>query len=68
MVRGEEENADMSAEDLKLCVPAIDRVVGGRREDFEASGVLLRFPMMLLAMIKIFLPQRQWVELRGRRG
>ena len=31
----------------------MDLVVGGRREDFEASGVELRFPTILLAMLRV---------------
>ena len=51
MVRGEEENIDISADERRLCVPAMERVVGGRKDDFDASGVLLRLPIILLAML-----------------
>ena len=44
-------NPDMSAEDRSWWLPAIVREVGGRKEDLEASGVLFRLPMMLLAMV-----------------
>ena len=50
MVPRDAEKADISADERRLCVPAIDLVVGGRSEDFDASGVLLRFPMILLAI------------------
>jgi hypothetical protein len=44
-------NPDMSAEDRSWWLPAIVREVGGRKEDLEASGVLFRLPIMLLAMV-----------------
>jgi hypothetical protein len=41
----------MSAEDRSWWLPAIVREVGGRKEDLEASGVLFRLPIILLAMV-----------------
>lgn len=42
----------MSAEERISREPELmARVVGGRRDGLEASGVLLRFPIMLLAMV-----------------
>lgn len=53
MVREErgEGNPDISAEARSWWeLPRLREDEGGRREDLEASGVLLRFPMMWLAM------------------
>lgn len=46
---------DISAEERKVEDPVapIVREVGGRRAGLDASGVLLRLPMMLLAMMTI---------------
>ena len=43
----------MSAEERKLEEAPTVREVGGRSEGFEASGVLFRLPMILLAMMLI---------------
>ncbi len=41
----------MSAEERKLEEAPIVREVGGRSAGFEASGVLFRLPVILLAMV-----------------
>lgn len=46
---GDEENADISAEARRWCPDPIVREDGGRRPEWDASGVLLRLPMILLA-------------------
>lgn len=45
----------MSAEERRLEEPEAPMVreVGGRRAGFDASGVLFRLPMMLLAMMTL---------------
>jgi len=45
------EKAPMSAEALSWWPPIVPLELGGRRVELEASGVLLRLPMMLLADI-----------------
>ncbi len=44
--KGEGEKAAMSAEARRWCPLPTLRDVGGRREEFDASGVLLRLPMI----------------------
>jgi hypothetical protein len=50
-----EVKVDISAEERRMEEPGppIVREVGGRRAGFEASGVLFRLPIILLAMTTV---------------
>lgn len=68
MVRVErgEGKPDMSAEARSWWEPPrLREEEGGRRDDLEASGVLLRFPMMWLAMA-VGVLQRQTIRVERR--
>lgn len=65
-----EVNEDMSAEERRFWEPELARTreAGGRSEGLEASGVLLRLPMILLAILKTLCPYPTFSRLKAQQA